>query len=136
MINIPKNEYVQPTEVREEVVQAICDSFLGDLWNVYHPVPGPRNRGGRNQTRHVVKPNRRGVANVFSFWHEQREPEPTDTVYRFNGAEMKQAFKELINAGYYMFKVYSYGEWFGYKCSKVPFMEGGTMVTSFDYRID
>lgn len=27
-VNIPQNDYVQPTEVREEVVQAICNAFL------------------------------------------------------------------------------------------------------------
>ena len=27
-INIPTNDYVQPTEVREDVVQMICDSIL------------------------------------------------------------------------------------------------------------
>jgi len=28
MINIPKNNYAQPTEVRDEVVQAICQAFM------------------------------------------------------------------------------------------------------------
>lgn len=27
-VNIPKNDYIQPTEVRQEVVQAICEAFL------------------------------------------------------------------------------------------------------------
>lgn len=29
-VNIPQNDYVQPTEVREEVVQAICNAFLSN----------------------------------------------------------------------------------------------------------
>lgn len=137
MINIPKNNYAQPTEVREEVVQAICDAFLqGGSWSIYHPVSCKPNRGGRNQTQHVVKPNRPGFRSVFCFWHEQHSPDPTDTVYSFNGAEMKRAFEELIKAGYYMFRIYQYGIWLGYKCSKVPFLTDGTLVQSFEDRID
>ena len=37
-INIPKNDYVQSTEVRQNVVQAICDAFLESHCNsTFHP---------------------------------------------------------------------------------------------------
>lgn len=35
MINIPKNNYAQPTEVRDEVVQAICQAFMSTYSGVY-----------------------------------------------------------------------------------------------------
>lgn len=45
-INIPKNDYIQPVEVREEVVQHICEAFLngGDFWGIFHPYSGGYNR--------------------------------------------------------------------------------------------
>lgn len=40
-VNIPQNDYVQPTEVREEVVQAICNAFLSNsCWDIFHPFKG------------------------------------------------------------------------------------------------
>jgi hypothetical protein len=39
MIQIKRNEYTQPTECREEVVQMICDCFLQEYGvsdNIYH----------------------------------------------------------------------------------------------------
>lgn len=35
-VNIPQNDYVQPTEVRENVVQAICNAFLSkSCWDIF-----------------------------------------------------------------------------------------------------
>lgn len=35
-VNIPQNDYVEPTEVREEVIQAICDAFLSNsCWDIF-----------------------------------------------------------------------------------------------------
>ena len=136
MIQIKKNDYVQPTEVREEVVQAICEAFIYGAENPYHigHTYYPFSEGAyRGATFLVVKPTRKGVVNVFSFENKGRD---SDIVHRFNGAEMRAAFEELIKAGYYMFKVYAFGSWMGYKCSKKPFMQGGTRVKSFEDFID
>lgn len=115
-INIPKNDYIQPVEVREEVVQHICEAFLngGDLWGIFHPYSGGYNRPSK---KFIIF---NGRCHEFSTHGE-----------RFNGAEMSAAFKALIKAGYHIFRVYEYGAWLGYKCSKKPFEYGGTEVISF-----
>ena len=120
-INIPRNDYVLPTEVRQDVVQHICEAFLTDsCWCVFHPYPDGL---GRSATRgiYVVKDKGR----EFSSSGE-----------RFNGAEMAAAFKVLIAAGYHMFRVYSYNTWMGYICSKKPFEHNGTEVKEFTDFID
>ena len=128
-INIPKNDYVQPKEVREEVVQAICTTFLETHVNsVFHPFCDRH----RCKTIYVAtKCPRGGFAD--SSWAESHKE---DGYVRFNGEEMKAAFKVLQNAGYYMFRTYKYGTWMGYECSKKPFMEKGERVTEFNDFID
>lgn len=143
MIQIKKNEYVQPTEVREEVVQAICDAFVYGAENPthVHTTYHPFNSGAyRKSTKFVAKPTRNGVVNVFGF-KDSYDCDKTDIKYQFNGAEMKRAFEELINAGYYIFKVWYYdGTWMGYKCYNKPYApnwwRGAVKVTSFDDFID
>ena len=128
-VNIPKNDYVQPTEVREEVVQAICTTFLEThIYSVFHPFCDRH----RCKTMYVATKNPRGGFNDSS-WAETHKKEG---YVRFNGGEMKAAFKALQNAGYYMFRTYKYGTWMGYECSKKPFMENGERVTEFNDFID
>lgn len=118
IVNIPKNDYVQPTEVRQEVVQRICEAFLQGC--LYHPSSDGMYRKAYTRVysgrQYVTFSNKDGI--------------------RFNGAEMKAAFKALINAGYHMFCYYEYGTWKGYKCSKKPFIERGTEVFDFNDFID
>lgn len=129
-IKIPANDYVQPTEVRQEVVQGICEAFLNQCcWSVFHPFS---DGCYRRATCKIIK-HKNGQA--FYGFHD--EPFDHDECsIRFNGAEMKAAFHALRNAGYHMFQVYIYGSWMGYKCSKKPFMENGREVTDFSDFID
>lgn len=128
-INIPKNDYVQPTEVREEVVQGICEAFLnGGAWSTFHPFSNGAYRGASNK---IIRNK-----NDKKFYGFHNEGFSNDIAIRFNGAEMKAAFVALIKAGYYMFKVYEYGSWMGYECSKKPFMNDGERVTEFNDFID
>lgn len=129
MITIPKNNYAQPTEVREEVVQAICEAFMSSYSGVYHPI---RQSQHREATIYVV--TNKGTCPFFSSSNESYWTGAK--CYRIRGAEMKRAFEELIKAGYYMFRIHEYGTWSGYKCSKVPFLSDGTPVQSFEDRID
>lgn len=141
MITIPKNEYVQPTEVREEVVQAICDVFLHG--KVYHPHNGD-NRGARNADRYVVRHKEYHKGHRYltdgKYYDFGHKPFDWQEGIVFNGAEMKRAFDELQKAGYYMLRVYEYGSWMGYECHDKPFDDfwssGTTLVKSFDDRID
>lgn len=131
MIQIRKNTYVQPTEVREEVVQAICEAFMSTYSGIYHPV---RQSQYREATIYVV--TNKGT---FPFFSSSNESYWTGAVcYRIRGVEMKRAFEELIKAGYYMFRVWEYGSWMGYLCNDKPFYDGmrAEIVTSFEDRID
>lgn len=131
MIKIPQNSYTQPTEVREEVVQAICDAFLHRP-TVFHPY---RDGRCRDPHRFVVKNKRSGEYIGF-----RSKPFDWEEGIRFTGAEMKRAFEELIKAGYYMLRVYSYGSWMGYECNNNPCDDFWSirpgLVTSFEDRID
>jgi hypothetical protein len=129
-INIPKNDYVQPKEVREEVVQAICDAFLESHCNsIFHPYG---SGCCRRRTLFVHPKTQNSRASFQDYDWTTRH----DEFVEFNGEEMKTAFKVLQNAGYYMFRIYEYGTWMGYKCSKKPFMEKGERVTEFNDFID
>ena len=112
-INIPQNTYSVPTEIRQEVVQAICETFLaGNCWTTFHPF----HSGRRNATKCVWLRNGKGVAfgDKSSTFHG-------DTFYEIRGCEMQSAFKVLIEAGYHIFRIYEYGDWFGYKVDKKPY---------------
>lgn len=124
-INIPANDYVQPTEVRQEVVQAICNTFLEThCWTIFHPV----RDGHRSPTLFVSTDKRGGF--YSEGWFEE------GNAIRFNGAEMKAAFSALRKAGYHIFRVYEYGSWLGYVCDKKPFHDGGMEVEEFNHFID
>lgn len=126
-LNIPTNDYVQPTMVRQEVVQGICDAFLSNCaWSIFHPCSDGRYR---SKTLCIIKHSN---SNKYHGFGTTR-----DTNYvRFNGREMEVAFQALIQSGYHMFKVYQYGSWMGYVCSKKPYYENGVEVFSFNDFID
>jgi hypothetical protein len=133
MIQIKKNDYVQPTEVRGEVVQAICDAFLfrSHVFNIYHPFSdGPGRRFGK----YVIAPFHDGVFSMFG-----NDAHGYNESYNIRGVEMKRAFEELIKAGYHMFRVTEYG-WSGYRLSKSPVpsqnWKNAEEVFSFDDKID
>lgn len=129
-INIPQNDYVQPKEVREDVVQHICDAFLSPcVWNIFHPY---RENAYRGRTLYVRVSKRSGKAYGFSDYDKFDQ----DENIRFNGEEMKVAFKVLRKAGYHIFRIYKYGSWMGYICDKKPFIQDGEEVTTFNDFID
>lgn len=112
-INIPKNTYSVPTEVRQEAVQAICEAFLnGTCWTTFHPF----NDGRRTATRFVWLRNGKGVA-----FGDRGTTFHGDSNYEIRGCEMKAAFDVLLKSGYYIFVVYEYGDWYGYKVYDKPY---------------
>jgi hypothetical protein len=129
-VNIPKNDYVQPKEVRQWVVQGICEAFLSHCcWSIFHP----HNDGFyRQATTSIVR--HRNSKEFYGFHHGALLD--SDESVRFNGEEMKTAFIALIDAGYHIFKVYQYGSWLGFKCSKKPHIDNGCEVFSFNDFID
>ena len=131
-INIPQNNYVQPTEVRPEVVQGICEAFLRQCaWSVFHPSSGGRYR---EETHYIMRHKDKKEFYGFGDYHKAF----SDSVYvKFNGEEMKAAFKVLREAGYFMFRGLNYGTWLGYECLRKPVHPyGWKEVKTFDERID
>lgn len=123
-VNIPKNDYVQPTEIRENVVQGICEAFLnGQGYTPYITPYGPSTNG-------IVR--RKGERKFFAF---SSSPRRDEEYVKFNGAEMKAAFDALIKAGYYMYK-----NCYIYFCDKKPYYRDSsgfvTRVASFNDFID
>lgn len=117
MITIHKNEKVEITEIDESIVQKICNVFLiGGAFSVFHPVS---DGAYRSATLALVgdvayAPGKRerdyyGFEGHFSYPHEHK-------YIHFNENEMRMAFKELIKAGYHMYRVREYGTWLGYVC--------------------
>jgi len=134
-INIPKNDYVQPTEVRQEVVQVICDYMLDNdgCGRVFHPKPDGCYRSPNIWLRRKEGTKRWNGLCRYDSAHEEGYENT-----RIHGSEMQAAFKALQDAGYYMFRIYEYRTWLGYRCSKKPFLDldSGTRVTEFTDFID
>ena len=98
-VNIPKNDYVQPTEVRQEVVQGICEAFLGGCaWSMFHPFTNGRY-AFKKPTLNILK--HKGEKAFYGFYY--KKPFADDEMVSFNGAEMKVAFRALRDAGYHIF---------------------------------
>ena len=119
-INIPKNDYVQPTEPRAEVVQTICDRLLNHYM-------AKEVRWDRDEI-YIHK----GESDLSS-WKYNAGVEGI----RIRGVEMDLAFKALVKAGYYI----HCGSWTNgmpyYIPSKKPFLrERYELVSSFNEFID
>lgn len=121
-INIPKNTYKKPVEIRENVVQSICDFFLLNIqWqeNYFYYFDPKINK-------------------LVEFSVKQKENNkllvPTEN-------EMKTAFKLLINAGYFLFEKYVDNFGYVYVCSEKDFYKDlynklWTQTTEFKVRLD
>ena len=132
-INIPKNTYEVPTEVRPEIVQQICESFLcGNCDSTYHPFS---ESCYRRATHYVDVRNGKGHGFI-----SPADYQGTRECVRFHGCEMSAAVKALRAAGYHIFRLYYYGSWMGYRLSTKPFyMDGsqrGVEVTEINDFID
>lgn len=128
-INIKPNTWSEPIEVREHVVQDICDAFLNHCaWSTFHP----KSDGVyRNATLCVLK--HKGSNKAYGF---NDKPFNSDNYETIRGCEMKAAFQELRKAGYHIFEVHEYGTWRGYKVSCRNYLDGGVEVTEFNDKID
>ena len=128
-VTIPKNDYEQPIQVRQDVVQGICEAFLNRMpirdtfTAVRHKYTEPTLYIGWTNGR---KPT---FLNIRELDFEMYKNYRTE---RIRGCEMKIAFKKLIEAGYYMFKY----EGIHYFCSKKPVEQGCQKVTEFNEFID
>lgn len=126
---VPANDYKQPTEARQAVVQAIIYAFLTD--NTYCKVYHPRNWCSHEPKLYEAHTHISTVRPLFCGYKRTGED-----LVRIRGCEMAMAFKALRSAGYHMFKVVTDGDWKGYLCHKKPFFPGGTEVEEFTDFID
>lgn len=129
-VNIPANDYVQPTKPRPEVVQAICEAFIvHNAFGIFHPFS---ENVYRQATLLVEVRDGKGVSFLNRKWKSRED----DIYYRIYGVEMKAAFDALIKAGYHLFEVYEYGSWKGYVCERKPYHPKGKEVFQFTDFID
>lgn len=92
-LSIPQNKWKKPTEVRTEIVQAICDAFLKRNW-WYPCIP-------------YIHLEHRNFGGYRDFCYEK------DGFIKFYEVEMHAAFKALQNAGWHIFKHDAFnGTWY------------------------
>lgn len=102
-INIRKNDYVQPTEVREEVVQYICNYIVQSLDDKCE---------GEGITSLLLCPENGMYELYLNLTHSARYiytlspyKRKSNQQIRVRGVEMQAAFEALQDAGYYIFSV-------------------------------
>lgn len=127
MIKIRKNDYVTPTEVREHVVQLICDAFLqGDKDHRIFKGLG----GSFTDSPCTECVNKTGFVRLSS-----TIARPYEVI---RGCEMNAAFRELKDARYHVYR--SIDPENGVDCfcvSRKPFKIGWIDVPyGFAYRMD
>ena len=119
-VNIPSNDYVQPTEIRQDVVQRICDIILKHYLDSSNEVRFTDENA-------VLFIGTRTICN--------REFEGFT---RIHGCEMNAAFQALKQAGYYIYGTYNV-TWreHTYNFSKKPVYNGSSHhVENFTSFID
>lgn len=141
-INIPQNDYVQPTEVRQEVVQEICNLLLeGQEIAVFENAPSRLSLATMEVTngsyKVFLKTKKDTKERRMSHFYDHDDL----NVVRVRGVEVQAAFDVLLNANYYIHGRYKENMWEGnkhtYKCSKTPYINGNKCsVTKFDLFID
>lgn len=125
-LNIPQNDYVQPTEVRQEVVQAICDAFLnGSMFDTGY-------LGNSAPTVYVCKEHNRKRYSFSSRTYPIYGGPGFDECIRIHGVEMQAAFEALRKAGYYI-TIHHLTTEITYRCSKKPERGGRYEVYEGDF---
>ena len=96
-LTIPQNKWAKPTEVRQEVVQLICDTFIkgGTWYSLYNAiVKSPywdKMEFGDNEN------------------YGYRCSRKSEKIVTFYECEMRMAFKALQEAGWHFISGYHYG---------------------------
>jgi hypothetical protein len=126
-VKIPVNDFTIPTEPDQEVVQEICDAFLGG-WR--YCVPTNANKG----THYVGTFQGKGMFSSCLWSHEDGKKATRNK--EIHGCDMKAAFQALRKAGYHMFVRYSMGGDAFIRCRKEPYFVNGEEITTFDFNVD
>lgn len=121
-LNIPRNEYAQPTDPRPEVVQYIVNAFLDKNYNnyrIFHPVDD-----GYPRCKDLYIKIEEGRTRLwYDFAQCEDEGNRNVRFVRFYGCEMRAAMQALIQAGWHILEVYEYRTWKGYICCEKPYCD-------------
>ena len=131
-VNIPKNDYKEPTEVRQDVVQCICEHIISrfsredsasiSVWDSnYH-------------TAELWYGKSKGAYGSYILFADRQDKKGEYT--RVRGCEMQAVFDAMIAAGYFISGSYNITDQkqtylFTYKPDKYDHL-----VTKFTYFID
>lgn len=138
MLHIKQNDYKQPTESREEVVQMICDCFLQGCSKEYHA--GTHTLPIEKEV-YVAESTLSGKNGTDYFFLGQYETHSkyAKTPIRLRSCEVDEAIKALTAAGYHIYKYY-WQRHFHLKCSEKVLSpdthEDYWEVTEFNTNID
>lgn len=125
-INIPQNDYVQPTEVREEIVQLVCDAIV--------------NMANEVASLDIQTEKRMGICiNTKNHWLYGVPDDGSYTHSRgVRTCEMEAAFKIVQNAGYYIYPTRCVcPSEYSFTFSKKPYLNGWkAQRVTFDLFID
>lgn len=128
-ITIKKNTYVQPTEIREDVVQGICEAFLAQTRRSgFHPF-----RDGSERPATLFITRKKGDIEYSYFSPILIDAEEG---VQFHGVEMQKAFDVLRENGYYIWVIYEYEYWKTYVVTNKPYLAGAVQVSTFSDFID
>ena len=124
-LSIPQNKWSKPVEVRTEVVQLICDTFLKgeSWWSLYGAIVKNQNFGNIE------------FADTYNYGYGCSKK--SDMIVEFHESEMRAAFKALQEAGWYFESDYHAGssrKW--YKLTKKNYSSLHRIVTDFTEQWD
>ena len=131
-IKIKQNDYVQPTEVRENIVQSLCDIILDQYLDKFMSIPVYVKHAELYIGTYVSNKGATPLIIARSTMNSGY------TYERVHSCEVNEAFKSLQDAGYFIFmdrdKKTKNTE---YKFSKKPVLNGVTAKNmEFDMFID
>ena len=131
-INIPQNDYVQSKEVRQEVVQMICDYIIKRMNQGIWGEDTFQLKLTHNDWSYQLYAQRDNNCEMVQFWCNKRSR--LDQI-RIRTIEMDAVFRALQDAGYYIFgTAYTNGER-KYTFTKKPYYDNrkATRITFSEF---
>lgn len=130
-IKIQENDYKRPTEVREDVVQLICDHIVGNMNKegsdgIYELSVNPIGSLRKCRTYELYTETDETDGSLRKITNERKSEDQT----RIRGCEMETVFKVMQNAGYFIFYSY-YDGYITYIFSKKPSYDNTLTTTMY-----
>lgn len=119
MINVPTNYHASLLPIREDVVQRICNAFLGRSLLYLSS-----EKNNENRTVHIG----RFKCGRDVFMSKERSFRPLEDVVRIYKSEVRTAFNILRGHGWFFHKYPSVNGLVGYGVSGIPHTAIGTRI--------